>query len=284
MKKISSFLRDVLYVIGLFSFVLFFFNSCKKSHPAGEQAAKGSLQGVDGNCLPGTVHGTWYAGVPTGGDTSFVEIGINVSRTGTYRISSNAQNGVVFSDSGRFTSTGLQTVRLKASGAFTIVGITSFSITFDSSVCGFSVNVNAPPLTDNSWRCTVGGRTYWGSASAIVIFFTGDNAFDLNGTYALSSDTTLSLRVRMPQRPDGFGVTLGTYLSTNPGAHFYLQANGVPFLRAQPGVTQVMKIVVTGVFYAPSGAAQNEGTFSGTCVDQNGNTVEIKDGAFRAGA
>jgi hypothetical protein len=45
-----------------------------------------------------------------------------------------------------------------------------------------------------------------------------------------------------------------------------------------------MTIVVTGVFYAPNGAAQYEGTFSGTCVDENGGTIEIRDGAFRAGA
>jgi hypothetical protein len=284
MKKIPCHLRGVLYASMLFFFGFIVFDSCKKSHPPGEQAAQGSLQSVDGNCLPGTVHGTWYAGVSAGGDTNYVEIGVNVSRTGSYRISSNAQNGVVFSDSGRFTSTGLQTVRLKATGTFTVVGTAGFSITFDSSVCGFEVNVKVPPLTDNTWRCTIGGRTYWGSASAVVTFFTGDNAFDLNGTYALSSDTTLSFRERMPQRSDGFGVTLGTYLSTSPGAHFFVQANGVPFLRAQPGLSQVMTIVVTGVFYAPSGAAQYEGTFSGTCVDANGNTVEIKDGAFRAGA
>jgi hypothetical protein len=284
MKKISSSLRDGLYVIVLFSFIFLVLDSCKKSHPPGGRAAQGTLQGVDGNCLPGTVHGTWYAGVNAGGDTNYVEIGVDVSRTGSYRITSNAQNGVIFSDSGQFTSTGLQTVRLKASGAFTVVGIANFSITFDSSACGFSVNVKAPPLTDNTWRCTFGGRTYWGSASAIVTFFTGDNAFDLNGTYALSSDTTLSFRERMPQRSDGFGVTLGTYLSSSPGAHFFLQANGVPFLRAQPGLSQVMTIVVTGVFYAPNGAAQYEGTFSGTCVDENGGTIEIRDGAFRAGA
>lgn len=273
----------MLHTIVLLAFIISAFDSCKKSDPSGGRSAQGSLQGSDGFCLPGTVHGAWYAGVTPGADTNYVDIGVNVSRTGSYRISSDTVNGVVFSGSGSFTSTGLQTIRLNASGTFSVVGMANFNITFDGTACGFTVNVTERPLTDNTWRGTFGGRTYRGSASVVVTFFGGDNAFDLKGVYALSPDTTLSFRVRMPQRSDGFGVTLGTYFSSNPGAHFFLQANGVSFLTAQGTGPAVITFQFTNAFWYPNGADMYEGTFSGKCLDVNGNLVEIKDGAFRAG-
>ena len=283
MKQISSHLRGALHPIVFLAFIISLFGSCKKSDPPGGQPAKGSLQGTDGFCLPGTAHGTWYAGAAASGDTNYVDISVYVTRKGTYRISSDTVHGVVFSGSGSFTATGVQTARLKASGTFSIAGMANFNITFDGTACGFSVNVKPLPLADNTWRCTFGGHTYRGTASVVVIFFGGDNAFDLNGTSANSPDTTLSFRVRMPLRPDFFGVTLGTYFSSNPGAHFSLAAKGVPFLTAQGPGAAVITFQFTNAFWYPNGADMYDGVFSGKCKDVNGNLVEIKDGAFRAG-
>ncbi|HEY8970583.1 MAG TPA: hypothetical protein VIM64_15865 [Puia sp.] len=281
--KTTAYPRHSVYAALLF-LISFVFNNCTKSHPpTGSQPAQGSLQSGDGNCLPGTVHGTWVAGVTPSGDTNYVDIGVNVSRAGHYRIVSDAVNGVTFSDSGSFTSTGVQNVRLKPSGTFTSIGVAAFTITFDSSTCGFAVDVKSTPLPDNTWRGTFGGRTYYGSAKVTAIGFGGDNAFDLNGVYAAGSDTTLSFRVRMPLRSDGFFVTLGTYSSSSPGNYFYLQAKGVPFLSAQGTGAATVTIAVTSAFWYPNGADMYEGSFSGTCLDANGNLVQVKDGVFRAG-
>jgi len=285
MKIISTRLRGVLYAAVFLSFVISVFDSCKKhdSPPPAGQTALGSLQGVDGFCLPGTAHGTFYAGASSSRDTNYVDISVYVTRAGSYKILSDTVHGVVFSGSGTFTSTGVQTARLKGSGNFSLVGSANFTIGFDGTVCGFSIDVKPLPLADNTWYGTFGGHKYQGTAYAVVTFFGGDNAFDLVGTSTGSPDTTLSFRVRMPQRPDFFGVTLGTYFSSNPGAHFTLAAKGVPVLTAQGAGPAVITFQFTNAFWYPNGSDMYDGIFNGKCKDVNGNLVEVKNGAFRAG-
>ena len=64
------------------------------------QIAEGSLTDSSGICTPGTVHGTFYTGVTPGSDTAYVQVQVNVTKTGSYSISSNFQNGYEFADSG----------------------------------------------------------------------------------------------------------------------------------------------------------------------------------------
>jgi len=47
-----------------------------------------------------------------------VDISVNVTQAGTYKISADMQNGVLFSDSGAFTNTGINTIHLKPTGQF----------------------------------------------------------------------------------------------------------------------------------------------------------------------
>src|SRR6476620_992204 len=98
----------------------FLFLSCQKEYSYEQKAtigeAKGSLKDSLGNCLPNSVHGTFYNGVNPGSDTAFVEIQVNVDSAGNYRIYTDLQNGFMFADSGFFNTTGIATVRLKPIG------------------------------------------------------------------------------------------------------------------------------------------------------------------------
>src|SRR5947207_2228860 len=93
-----------IIAIGCF-FLLF---SCQKEYSFEKEAtvvgAKGSLKDSLGNCLPDSVHGTFYNGVTPGGDTAFVEIQVNVDSTGSYNISTDLQNGFMFKDSNYFVT------------------------------------------------------------------------------------------------------------------------------------------------------------------------------------
>src|SRR6187402_3213762 len=65
-------------------FASLFFTACKKSHPCDtDMAAKGSLQDVEGNCLPGTAHGPWIAGLTPSADSNYVDVTVRVTSPGS---------------------------------------------------------------------------------------------------------------------------------------------------------------------------------------------------------
>ncbi len=138
MKKFFSF----LFIACCFG-ILFF--SCQKDFSienGNTQVAAGSLWDSAGNCLPDTVIGTFYNGVTPGSDTAYVEIQVNVTQTGSYNITTAPlENGLEFFDSGFFSNTGINTMRLKPIGTPILNTPTTFNISFDSSFCSFTVNV-----------------------------------------------------------------------------------------------------------------------------------------------
>ncbi|MDO6429931.1 hypothetical protein Q4E93_05015 [Flavitalea sp. BT771] len=290
MNKKPSLLHDVLPVVILFFSAIAVFSGCKKGGPGGDaRPAKGSLQNSKGDCLPGTVHGAWYSGVQPGTDTNYVEIGVNVSRTGYYRIVSDAQNGVTFADSGVFTAIGQQTVRLKASGVFTNPSLTGFTITFDHSVCGFSIRVDTLPLADNSWRFTAQGHVYSGTCSYHPWYIPNHTGtlWDFSGQVP-SGDTLLFMELSLP--PDTYLVTPGAFpTNVNSSFNFYMPGGpNVPyhiiFSAASDKPDKVVTIVITGyTFKTHDGFIQYLGTFSGTANDSTGAPVTITNGVFRVG-
>lgn len=176
--------------------------------------ATGSLWDTSGNCLPDSVHGTFYNGITAGSDTAYVDVQVNVTATGSYKIESSLQDGFLFSDSGFFTNTGLNTVRLKPLGTPIITGDFDFNISFDSSFCTFSVTVNdstgtglggvkdttgtggdTTQIQTGTWKYSANGATYSGlidsasrdNSSGLITFIhaegrgtTGDSTFSLD--------------------------------------------------------------------------------------------------------
>jgi endonuclease G len=77
----------------------------------------------------------------------FVIVQVNITTPGKYSITTPVVYGMSFSDSGTFTSTGVQNVILKGSGTPTAGGILSFPITAGTSNCSFIVLVYDPSQT-----------------------------------------------------------------------------------------------------------------------------------------
>src|SRR3954463_15461616 len=148
-------------IIAIGFFFLFF--SCQKEYSLEQETsvgvAKGSLKDSLGNCLPDSLHGTFYNGVTPGGDTAFVDIQVNVDSVGNYRIYTDLQNGFMFADSGFFNTTGITTVRLKPIGTPILNISTNFTVTFDTTACGFTVNVQDSTGTGLGGGGNSGGGT-----------------------------------------------------------------------------------------------------------------------------
>jgi hypothetical protein len=121
-----------------------------------------TLDGASGNCTSFIVNGTYTAGSATT-VTNTVTLNVSVTTAGTYTITTNTANGISFSKTGVFTTTGPQVVSITATGIPVAQGPFSFSPSTGSggSTCNFIVNFlpAAPPppspdyfpLTNNSW-------------------------------------------------------------------------------------------------------------------------------------
>lgn len=97
-------------------------------------------------CTPKVIQGTYVSGT-TLNATDNVTIGVYVTYAGNYSISTHNSNGIVFSSTGTFTTTGDQTVVLYASGKPLVPGNFSFAphiigpAPLGGNECGFDIDV-----------------------------------------------------------------------------------------------------------------------------------------------
>ncbi|HNP21228.1 MAG TPA: hypothetical protein PKM63_00670 [Panacibacter sp.] len=197
--------RKIFFAFLALAFVAYL-SSCSKEYSleSGKTVvpASGTLKDSSGNCLPSIVHGTFYNGVLPGSDTAYIELQVSVTNAGSYSIRTDLQNGFMFADSGFFNTTGINTILLKPIGTPILPILSSFSVSFDSSVCTFSVNVQ------DSTGTGLGGGTGGGGTDSLTVgtwqFFTDSSTFNgtIDTSYALD---TLGFRYQFLA-----GHTLGT--------------------------------------------------------------------------
>lgn len=103
--------------------------------------AHGGLKSAStGDCNPSAVNGIYKADSLLD-NTNFIDVQVNLNATGTYDIKSDTVNGYSFRGNGTLGATGINTVRLYASGKPLVAGIDNFTIVFDTSICTVSVSV-----------------------------------------------------------------------------------------------------------------------------------------------
>lgn len=144
--------------------ILLFLSSCQKerSFEVGPLAT-GSLQNDAGDCLPKTVAGNYIAQKALN-DTNYIEVTIEFTKPGHYRVFTDTVNGYSFSGQGTAAAVGPVNVQLKGIGTPQIDGTDNFTVFFDSSSCAVQVTVlpsgSTPPppasgvyfpMTANSW-------------------------------------------------------------------------------------------------------------------------------------
>jgi hypothetical protein len=103
-----------------------------------------TLDGAPNTCTGAIVSGTYAATVATAA-TNTATLKVNVTTAGTYTITTNTANGISFSKTGTFTTTGAQTIVLTAIGTPSSAGTFVFKPNV-TTTCDFSVTVQpAPP-------------------------------------------------------------------------------------------------------------------------------------------
>lgn len=258
--------------------------------------ADGSLQDSLGNCYTSVVHGTFYNGVTPGSDTAYVELTVNVATAGTYSISTDLQNGFLFADSGFFNATGLNVIKLKPIGTPILQKPTTFSVAFDTTICGFTINVQ--DSTGTGLGGGNGGGDTTGIAEGEWEFYTDSGYFHgtidtaakddtlgitylaINGKTA--GDSTLVLAIFFPgtEIVPGIYTTQGSPMSTAIFGFSDQNDSTIYFAVNDPSVASLVTVTITSY---DSITKEVKGTFSGVANDSTINPViNIKNGKFDA--
>jgi len=101
--------------------------------------SSGVLGDSAGNCKPVVVAGIYTPGVALT-PVNTVQVRVTVAVAGDYLITTNRVNGIAFSKSGTFTSTGDQTVTLNGTGTPLNSGAQNYTVRFGNSSCTFSID------------------------------------------------------------------------------------------------------------------------------------------------
>lgn len=180
-----------------------------------------TLGGAGSNCTGFTSAGTYTAGTALGASNT-VSLNVDVTTVGTYTITSTATNGVTFSATGLFSTTGPQQVTLTGQGTPTAAGATTHIVNAGTNTCSFVINYTtagaqaAYTLTGAPGACTVS---------------------NIAGTYtagtALTASNTVTVQVNV--------TTVGAYTLTTTAV------NGMTFAKSGTFASLgVQTVVLTG--------------------------------------
>ncbi|MDN3672938.1 hypothetical protein QWY99_07720 [Flavobacterium branchiarum] len=97
-----------------------------------------------GDCTTGLVSGVFGRGVIMT-DKNTLSVAVMASVLGPWSFVSDVINGISFSGNGRFTTTGVQNITLRASGTALTDGDFKFTLINGTSVCSKVITFSAPP-------------------------------------------------------------------------------------------------------------------------------------------
>jgi hypothetical protein len=218
-------------LITVFFALTLFLTACQKNDDPGGVSTGKLLSAITGDCTPVTVNGIFKVDSVLTAD-NYVDVQVDVTIGGSFTIKSDSINGYSFKKTGT-VSTGVNTIRLYASGKPVATGTNTFTIIFGGTACNFTITVFGAGGGFGTALYTLGGSPGNCSVSAIT------------GNYIVGQATTPANKVEMTVNVNGpgtyniataaiNGVTFSASgLFTNPGIqNIFLSAAGTP---AAPG-------------------------------------------------
>lgn len=193
------------YAIYWLALAVVLITGCQKeeSFELGGAPGEGTLQSeVSGDCLPKTVNGVYEAGKVLVPNTNTISVDINVTKTGTYSITTDTVNGYFFKGTGRFTTLGVNTVILQSQGTPFADGINNFVVSYLGTFCDIQVDVLPAGAGGPAVFTLVNGGSPANCATAVVA---GTYLKDVAVTSANYVDVTVNV------------TAIGTYTITATG-------------------------------------------------------------------
>jgi len=131
---------------------LFLFTTCKKEYSYEGKTAVFSLLNVNGSCSDPVISGNYMTGT-TLGSSNTVQLKVNVTTPGKFSLQTNSRSGFLYSTSGTFSDTGVQTIILTATGRPDSAGNFIFIPEIAAS-CGFEVEVTGQQVIQADYTLT----------------------------------------------------------------------------------------------------------------------------------
>jgi hypothetical protein len=228
------------------------------------------------NCSTATVNGTYTAGTPLSPATNIVDITVNVTTAGPYNISTTLNNGMTFSASGTFSSTGVHTIQLAGTGTPALGGTFNISVPGSPS-CTFPITVNGPATVD--WKFTQGATTHQGSTDDAQLQSVPP-AFTSFHYVGVNADETFIFSLVDILGGINNNETYNTSSTTSNTGGFIFNTSGGDIWTADPqtaGTSVVFKITTHN-----TSTKTITGTFSGTVKNSAGAVLAITNGTFTA--
>jgi len=222
-------MKTLIKISSLLIVTSIIFMACQKetSFEQGNSTASVGSLSVDasGNCLGAVVSGIYMKDTAIK-SSNYVDVSVNVDTIGTYTISSDTVNGYYFRATGSFAATGTQTVRLVGGAKPLAIGTNNFRVTYNGTVCDFTVTVTAPPppaggsavFTFNCAGATPSGTYVAGTALTATNSVTLNVSVTTVGTWSVNTGPAVN------------GITFsGTGTFTTTGAQtIILTGSGTP--------------------------------------------------------
>jgi hypothetical protein len=213
-----------------------FFMACQKEasfEKGNSTASVGSLAtDASGNCLGAVISGTYYKDTALKA-SNYVDVTVQVDTAGSYTISSDTVNGYYFKASGTFSATGTQTVRLIGGGKPLAAGSNIFTVTYNGTICEFTVTVTAPAGGSSAFTIDCTGATPTGTYMVNTPLSASANTIILNVSVTAIGSWSVTTA------PAVNGMTFsGTGNFTNTGAQtITLTGGGTPVAAATNTLT-----------------------------------------------
>jgi hypothetical protein len=140
----------------------FAFHACVKetSYESGKGlggVVTGTLKDSLGNCQNIIIKGN-YAVDSVLNDSNYIVVQLNVTSVGTYKITTDTINGYWFSDSSYLLFSGIQSIKLKGHGKPILPLSSTFTVTYASSQCQFTISVTGASTAD---YFPISGNSFW---------------------------------------------------------------------------------------------------------------------------
>ncbi len=243
-----------------------------------------TFTGSPADCTGAVLNGNYASGIATN-ISNTLTIFANVTTIGSYSITTPVVNGMSFSGTGLFTTTGAQQVVLYANGTPSAAGAFNYDVTSGNNTCTVSVPVTGAP-TDYI-TCKIDGvfTTFNVNATAGLSNASGPSILSIDGT-ASSSSVNPSINLQISKSMGG-SVTPATYNVNQMATGItvtcdYFDVSSVDYFAGTDPANQnqnpAFTITVTSLT-----ATRCVGTFTGVVKDNNGagpGQKNITEGIF----
>lgn len=171
-----------------------------------------TLGGSPGGCTGVVPSGSYDVGVAMNSSNT-ATIDVTVTTPGSYQISTNNNNGVVFTASGVFTATGPQQVILSASGTPTASGPFDYNVSSaGGSPCILTITYTAPVNNFITCRMNDVFTTFNVNSTAGLTNSAGSSILSIDGDSSTSTTSSINLYI---QKDQGSGILAGTTYNVN---------------------------------------------------------------------